>query len=54
MPRSPSLRRQRDRLWDALSAILEEPALAIPVKLRRAGLRAIASCQKARRKRRTS
>ena len=40
----------RHQLWDALSDILEEPALAIPVPLRRRGLRAIQAAQKAGQK----
>lgn len=47
-------KKQRARLWDALSDILEEPALAIPPKLRRAGIRAIQSCNRADFKRRTT
>lgn len=45
--RTDVLGKSRNRLWDALSEILEEPALAIPVHLRRRGLRAIQAANKA-------
>lgn len=37
---------QRDMLWDALSDILEEPALCLPQRLRGRALRAIAFVKK--------